>query len=339
MKQVTITKKCTILIIFFSTIISAIADSDKIFNNSNNHYYQRIDQIISWHDSKKYCENFGGYLSTITSKEENDFIFYQLISDSNSKTTYCWLGGTDEKKEGKWEWITGEEWRFTNWKNGEPNNLGNEDFLHSYITSNAWNDIPKDCEGIFICEWDSDNISDKFLITSPKNNSIVVDSVIIVSGMSKSEAIIELVVNNTFSKTCTASTTGLFSLSDIKLNEGQNLLQIRLSNSDVNSYSMIVMLDPIPNPPENINKSTDDTSITISWNQNQESDIHGYNIYRDNKKLNTNTILSNSFTDYWLINGKEYTYIVTAVDSYGSESLKTSKIKAMPIATYKWNTQ
>ena len=34
-----------------------------------------------------------------------------------------WLGGTDEKNEGVWEWITGEAWKFTKWAANEPNNL------------------------------------------------------------------------------------------------------------------------------------------------------------------------------------------------------------------------
>jgi cell division protein FtsB len=54
------------------------------------------------------------------------------------------LGGTDEKSEGVWEWITGEAWKFTKWAANEPNNLGDEDFLQTWGPSldgnRAWND-------------------------------------------------------------------------------------------------------------------------------------------------------------------------------------------------------
>jgi len=134
------------------------ADSNIIYNSANGHFYQRIDTEMTWLDAKDYCESLGGYLVTLTSLEEDSFVYNELVVNSNK---YIWLGGTDEKIEGIWEWITGENWNFTNWKSNEPNNKCNEDYLHIYNDrSSQWNDQINDgtCANYpylyyFICEW------------------------------------------------------------------------------------------------------------------------------------------------------------------------------------------
>ena len=37
-----------------------------------------------------------------------------------------WLGGADWFNEGEWRWSSGQAFTFTNWKEGEPNDSGNE---------------------------------------------------------------------------------------------------------------------------------------------------------------------------------------------------------------------
>jgi hypothetical protein len=146
----------------FWTILSVIgcflfttawADSEKIENTDNGHFYQRIDTEMTWSEAKNYCEGLLGYLATITSQDENDFI----VNNIPLTSYHIWLGGTDEAQEGAWEWITGEAWSYTNWDQYEPNDYLGEDYLEIRSTG-KWNDhgLPsQDNEHIFICEWDS----------------------------------------------------------------------------------------------------------------------------------------------------------------------------------------
>ena len=122
----------------------------------NDHYYIVIDISMSWKEAKAYCESLGGHLITITSKEEDDFAF-GIINELFVGD--CWLGATDEKVEGTWEWVTGEKFEYTNWDSCQPDNDydGTEDYLGSYYGS-AWNDFRNDdldVEKWFICEWDN----------------------------------------------------------------------------------------------------------------------------------------------------------------------------------------
>ena len=127
----------------------------------NDHYYKVIDMNMSWKEAKAYCESLGGHLITITSKEEDDFVF-GIINELFVGD--CWFGATDEKVEGTWEWVTGEKFEYTNWDSCQPDNDydGTEDYLGSYYGS-AWNDFRNDdldVEKWFICEWDNTSSND-----------------------------------------------------------------------------------------------------------------------------------------------------------------------------------
>lgn len=84
------------------------------------HSYEVIAGDFSWQTAKVECENRGGYLATITSKEEYDEIC--ALADA-SGLTYLWLGALRYSDTDKWEdgsWITGEQWTFDYWYPGEP---------------------------------------------------------------------------------------------------------------------------------------------------------------------------------------------------------------------------
>jgi len=125
---------------------------------STGHYYEYVpDSGITWSNARINAATrtyFGlqGYLATIGSPEEAQLSGEQAAGAG-------WLGGTDEVTEGVWEWVTGPEagtvfWNggsngstpnYANWNGGEPNNLGDEDYVHVTFnegTPGTWNDLP-----------------------------------------------------------------------------------------------------------------------------------------------------------------------------------------------------
>ena len=140
----------------------------------NRHYYQVYDTPMTWDEAKAYCESLGGHLVTITSDTEQEFV--ETLIANGKKKSY-WLGGTDAANEGTWEWITGEKFDYTNWREFMPDNWQNEDYLMMYKemdpsytgeTFGRWNDLKSDgtCPGNsyfskdifgFICEWDTES--------------------------------------------------------------------------------------------------------------------------------------------------------------------------------------
>jgi hypothetical protein len=100
-------------------------------NPLNGHYYEKIDAPqIPWEDAntavstttRNGCQ---GYLATITSEQENQFVASQFGAD---EVISFWLGGFQdpgvEPADYGWQWVTGEPWVYTNWAPSEPNDAG-----------------------------------------------------------------------------------------------------------------------------------------------------------------------------------------------------------------------
>jgi len=120
----------------------------------NGHEYLLIQaDRRSWNGAKRDCESRGGYLVTIHSQEENDFV-RNLVESAGFSS--AWIGFTDELTEGGWIWVTGEAVTYTNWEEGEPNGFLIEN--HGEITSGGtWNDLEGEAYSFpYICEWESE---------------------------------------------------------------------------------------------------------------------------------------------------------------------------------------
>lgn len=126
----------------------------------NGHYYYLYTGGIAstYDEAVEYCESKGGYLATLTSKEENDFV-YSYITQQGCESAY--FGLSDAERAGSWEWINGEPFSYSNWHSGEPNSENsNEDYalLYYKFTDGTWSDgdfggSTVDGGNAFICEW------------------------------------------------------------------------------------------------------------------------------------------------------------------------------------------
>lgn len=138
-------------------ITISLTDAD--FLPATGHFYKYVSHPgVSWSSARDAAATqklYGlqGYLATITSKDENDFIWTKTKGVG-------WIGASDAEEEGKWKWMSGPEkgtlfWNgngsgnsvngaYSNWNTGEPNNMGGEHYAH--ITFNvgiisSWNDL------------------------------------------------------------------------------------------------------------------------------------------------------------------------------------------------------
>ncbi len=142
------------------TLEVSLVNSGEVFFSENNHLYKFISGSITWNGAQAAAPSqtaygVNGYLATITSQSENDFVAARLVGDG-------WFGASDSAIEGNWRWVTGPEsgtqfWsgagggstvggNYANWASGEPNDSsGNEDCAQFYISTGKWNDLP--CSG------------------------------------------------------------------------------------------------------------------------------------------------------------------------------------------------
>lgn len=116
----------------------------------NGHWYKVIDRdaITSWYEAQQFCQSVNGYLATITSQAENDFL-YEYIKSLEYSGAY--FGYSDSDTEGTWKWNNGEVSPYVNWKTGEPDGEDTKDD-YARLSGGYWSDGNFD-DCVFICEW------------------------------------------------------------------------------------------------------------------------------------------------------------------------------------------
>jgi len=94
-----------------------------------------------------------------------------------------------------------------------------------------------------------------------------------------------------------------------------------------------------PAAPVDLSAIAGDSQVVLSWADNGESDLAGYNVYRSEApgvspasgaQLNGAVLANSAFVDTTTINGTTYYYIVTAEDTTGNESTASTEASATP---------
>lgn len=140
--------------------------TDAVELNGHYYYVYHLNTVTTWEEAKEYCESVGGYLATITSPEEDEFVYAYLRDNFDYESAY--FGFTDRNEEGTWVWDNGEVGSYTNWHVNEPNReKPSEDFAMYYekYSDGSWNDGDFGSGSSFICEWDADSTN---LIDQPQ---------------------------------------------------------------------------------------------------------------------------------------------------------------------------
>ena len=198
------------------TISMTIGNALALSFGGKTHYYEYVSGSYTWSAAKTAAEGrsfqgMTGYLATITSQEENDFIKQKLAADA-------WIGASDDysyinaatgattfanqtASEGKWYWVTGPEkgslistgngspvtasGGYAYWNSGEPNNSGSTEHYGEIYSSGSspgkWNDLPNSALLPYVVEY-SDNggtpsFSKTVAITPVRHNDAPVNNI------------------------------------------------------------------------------------------------------------------------------------------------------------------
>jgi hypothetical protein len=156
-------------------ITPSLATAAPIQWAGNGHYYDLVTGSFTWDQALATAEGLThdpdgpggedplvGYLVTITSAGENDFL------NANYGAGY-WMAASDEAVEGTWRWVAGPEsgdifWQngatltYANWNGGEPNNQGDEDWATENLFGVSWNDWCSTCVTNFVVEYSGSEV-------------------------------------------------------------------------------------------------------------------------------------------------------------------------------------
>ncbi len=85
-----------------------------------------------------------------------------------------------------------------------------------------------------------------------------------------------------------------------------------------------------PAPPTGLAVTVGNGGLNLTWNNNLETDLDGYNIYVDGTKVNTTPIRKASYVLSGLKNSQSYMISVTAVDKSSNESAQSQVATGTP---------
>jgi len=95
------------------SVVCSALPADIFYNSSNGSYYKYVTATgITWQQAKAAAEQLTfngmqGYLATVTTLQERNFIDQTIFSDTKPDNTF--VGGSDSYQEGVWRWVTGPE--------------------------------------------------------------------------------------------------------------------------------------------------------------------------------------------------------------------------------------
>ncbi len=170
------------------SVSATINPTGYFYNPSNGHFYRPISTGTTYPNAKTLSsqqtfKGQQGYLVTITSSDEDNFIF------NNVPQNQIWFALTDEVVEGQWRIDAGPEngtliktsngqtagnivGQYNNWAGGEPNNSGNEDYAVTKWNGSQWNDLPAHFSCPYVIEFGTWTNPDDATFTEFYSNSV-----------------------------------------------------------------------------------------------------------------------------------------------------------------------
>jgi hypothetical protein len=171
------------------SVAATVNPAGFFYNGTNGHFYRPISQGTTYTNARAAALNTTfkgqqGYLVTITSADEDAFIF------SNVPQGNIWFALTDEVTEGRWTIDAGPEagtliktsngqtagniqGQYNNWAGGEPNNSGNEDYaVTKWSGGSQWNDLPNGFNCAYVIEYGTWTNPDDATFTEFYTNSV-----------------------------------------------------------------------------------------------------------------------------------------------------------------------
>ncbi|XP_020781631.2 C-type mannose receptor 2-like isoform X2 [Boleophthalmus pectinirostris] len=124
------------------------------FNGTKCYYISTNRTKVSWPGARDICQNMGGLLVTIESREEQVFLYHRLALVHKD---WFWIGLTDSQTEGIWMWADGSplNQKLKFWAPGQPDNWIGDFNEYPEAEDCVMMGDPKECEGVDICWTDA----------------------------------------------------------------------------------------------------------------------------------------------------------------------------------------
>lgn len=308
-----------------------------LYNSGTGHYYKLYTTLSTWSSASAAAQQVGGYLACVTSSAENSW----LVSNSLAVNT-PWIGGSDSASEGTWTWVSGEAWSYTAWNSGEPNNVGDEDYL-TIGTTGGWNDWTATGTAYYIVEWNTDpNIPPdptnlRATLVSDQRMDLAWDDV----SSSETGYELEKAVGNGAFSLLTQPAANATSYSDTAVAaETQYRYRIRAVNSSGTSgWSNTLSVGTAPPAPSGLTATVlTARSVRVAWTDNSSAET-GFEVERGTGSPGTGFSVvttqgpnATTYTDTGVLPDRTYSYRVRAAGAAGKSGYTPEASVTTPLA-------
>jgi hypothetical protein len=171
------------------SVAATVNPTGYFYNGVNGHFYRPIATGATYTNAKTLSsqqtfKGQQGYLVTITSADEDAFIF------ANVPQASIWFALSDAASEARWTIDAGPEngtlikinngqlngnipGQYNNWAPGEPNDSGNEDYaVTKWGGGSQWNDLPNNFNCAYVIEYGTWSNPDDATFTEFYTNSV-----------------------------------------------------------------------------------------------------------------------------------------------------------------------
>ncbi len=134
----------------------------------NGSHYYCSSYNYNYTQAKQAADRLGGYIVSINSEEENNYIATHI----GSRTAM--IGLTDIAKEGDFVWESGENLDYNNWFSNQPNDKDKKQDIVEIDRAGLWNDVDNDISLEFVLEIPCKNVTQ---ISGPTPGTLVTPGV------------------------------------------------------------------------------------------------------------------------------------------------------------------
>lgn len=139
-----------VLIIVFSLTYSSL--SAPVYFSGTGHFYELVQSAVDWSNAEtdartRSFNGVNGYLACVSSAAENDFLVSKIAPLMRGSLFQAWVGGYQpdgsDEPAGNWTWLSGEQWNYSNWADGQPNNdwSGTEHCMVFYTKQSVFGEV------------------------------------------------------------------------------------------------------------------------------------------------------------------------------------------------------
>ena len=142
------------LLVFASPTQADITDEISVLhtavNPENNKTYHLLS-ASSWEDAAFRARSLDGYLTTVDSDIENEWLF-DTFAGFDNQSRHLWIGLNDVQDEGMYRWHDGTPFLYRSWREAQPTGSADADYVHIASTNmgnimpGTWNDLENDPE-------------------------------------------------------------------------------------------------------------------------------------------------------------------------------------------------